>query len=103
LPRYKADTLIEAWPANTPYMLDVKFSGPFIGASAYRYQLNLYVPGLTLTHAAPTGPGIAPATVPVAWTAVTPPEPAAGFPTQAHAGPLVIEVVSDVAEHQLLT
>jgi len=102
LPRYRADTLTEAWAATTLYMLDCKFTGPFIADSAFRYQLNLYVPGLTLTHAAPTGPSVARATVPVQWTAVTPLAPPAGFPTMAHQGPFALEVISDIADHQLL-
>lgn len=103
LPRYRANTLLDAWPATTSYMLDLTFTGGSIGASAYRYQLNLYVPGLVFTQVEPTGPTPSRAQVAVAWQAVTPAERPAGFPASARKmSPLLIEVVSDEPSHMLL-
>jgi hypothetical protein len=102
LPRYLSDTLLDAWSGTTRYMLEWRCTGPQIADSAYSYQLNIYIPGLYFTHAAPTGPAMQRAQIPVQWRAATPPAPAAGQPTTAHMGPIYVEVFSDVAEHQLL-
>jgi len=103
LPRYRANTLLDAWPATTRYMLDLRFSGGYIASSAYQYQLNLYVPGLVFTQVEPTGPTPSRAQVQVAWQAATPEAMPAGFPSSAYLSPLLVEVISDVAEHQLLS
>jgi hypothetical protein len=102
LPRYRANTLLDAWPLGSSYMLDLKFTGGFIGTSGYHYALNLYVPGLVFTSVEPTGPTPSRAQVQVAWQAVTPAEAPAGFPSSAKNGPMLIEVLGDVPDHQLL-
>jgi hypothetical protein len=102
MPRYRANTLLDAWPATTRYMLSMQFTGGFIGSSPYHYQLTLYVPGLIFTQVEPTGPTPSRAQLAVAWQAVSPADTPAGYPTSAHRGPLLIETVNDVPGHQLL-
>jgi hypothetical protein len=101
VPRYTSNTLVQAWPANTRWMLALRCTGPDMRPGV-PWQLHLYVPGLYLTQADPSPLSHGRSSLPVQWYAATPPAPAAGMPICSKLGPLIVEVVSDVSQHTLL-
>jgi hypothetical protein len=101
VPRYASNTLVNAWPSNQRFMLDLRCTGPVL-RDGVRWQLHVYVPGLFLTQADPSPLSQGRSSLPVQWYAATPAQPAAGMPVCAKLGPLIVEVVSDVSQHMLL-
>ena len=100
LGRYAVDTLLDAWPANTIWMMRTRFTGPLIdGVNPFR--LTIYIPSLRITQAqAPLGTGAA--NLPLLWFAEAPAAQPAGFPTLSRLTPIAIEVQNSIADHPLL-
>jgi hypothetical protein len=101
LPRYSADTLINAWPAGTVFMLGCTFTGPLIPGTAVPYRLTFALPAIQFTTAiVPLPMGAAP--VNIGWYAIQPPAIGYGLPIGRNASPLVLELYTDQAAHPLL-
>lgn len=102
LPRYTNNIFVEAWPASTSFMMDMKATGPLIPGTNVHYQLNVYIPGLRIIQAEPSGPDVKRSNLPLQWYAVIPAVRPAGFPSGVKNGPIIIELVNHIARHSLL-
>jgi hypothetical protein len=100
-PRYTSNTLVNAWPANERWMMDIRCTGPIIRDGVHA-QLNCYLPGLFFTQAEPSPLSHGRSSLPIQFFAATPPVPPAGFVATAHQSALAIEIISDRATHLLL-